>query len=133
MKQTVAGGCHCGAVRFSCQIDLTAPTTRCNCSICHKQRFWLAVVAVDDFTLVQGDDALVEYRFGAERIRHRFCRRCGVKPFGEADNPAFGGRFFAVNVACLEVEPEVLAKLPIQYNDGRHDAYGHAPSVTSYL
>jgi hypothetical protein len=133
MKQAVAGGCHCGAVRISCELDLAAPTTRCNCSICQKQRYWLAVVVADDFRLVQGEESLVDYRFGEQHVRHRFCRHCGVKPFGEASSPAFGGRFFAVNVACLELDPAVLAQLPIQYNDGRNDAHGHAPSITSYL
>ncbi len=133
MKQAVTGRCHCAAVRFSCQIDLTAPSTRCNCSICLKHRFWLTVVPADELRLVQGEEALVEYRFGSQRVRHRFCRHCGVKPFGESSNPAFGGRFFAVNVACLDLEPEALAQIPIQYNDGRHDAHGHAPTLTSYL
>ena len=35
----VEGGCHCGAVRFRAQSALTE-TSRCNCSICAKGRFW---------------------------------------------------------------------------------------------
>jgi hypothetical protein len=132
MKQTVTGGCHCGDVRFSCELDTAQPTFRCNCSICSKTRYWLAAVPTGDFQLLQGAGSLADYRFGPGRITHRFCRRCGVKPFGQGDNPAFGGPFFAVNVACLELPPAALAALAIVYVDGRHDA-PDPPAVTSYL
>jgi hypothetical protein len=132
MKEPLLGSCHCGAVRFSCQVDLAAPTTRCNCSICSKARYWFTAVPAADFELLQGADALAEYRFGSHGIGHRFCRTCGIKTFGEASHPDLGGAFFAVAVTCLELAPEVLARLPIAYNDGR-DGSGQPPAITSYL
>jgi hypothetical protein len=133
MKQTVNGSCHCGDVQFSCGLDPAQPTVRCNCSICTKARYWLAPVPAADFQLMRGEDALADYRFGHGRVAHRFCRRCGVKVFGQSSAPAFGGAFFAVNVACLELTPQALADLPIAYVDGRHDAPGATPAITSYL
>ena len=133
MKQRVGGSCHCGRVRFSCQVELSAPTFRCNCSICSKARYWLAPVPAADFQLLEGETELADYRFGSGAIHHRFCRTCGIKTFGEGDHPAFGGRFFGVSVACLELAPELLAKLPVVFSDGRHDAQQRAPAVTSYL
>jgi hypothetical protein len=127
---TYAGRCHCGAVQFETDADLDAGTLRCNCSICAKTRFWLVFVPAERFRLLTGDETLADYRFGAQRIRHRFCTVCGVKPFGMAAD----GSGVAVNVACLEgLAPERLASLPVNHVDGAHDRWNAAPAVTSHL
>lgn len=149
MKKTCHGSCHCGAVRFECKIDLApagqrsepersgiwwTSTFRCNCSSCLKTRFWKAFVRPDDFKLLQGKEALCEYRFGERQISHVFCGRCGVHPFASADFEVMGGAFYAVNLACLDdATDEVLANAPIIYEDGRNDAWDRAPAVTRYL
>jgi hypothetical protein len=117
-------------VRFEADIDLRADTLRCNCSICARTRFWFAFVPAGQFRLLAGEDRLADYRFGEQRIRHRFCTVCGVKPFGMAAD----GSGVAVNVACLEgLTPEQLAALPVQYLDGAHDRWDAAPPFTAYL
>ena len=134
MKETYQGGCHCGAVRFECVFDPADGTSRCNCSICAKGRFWKAIVRKDDFTMLQGEDALSDYRFCSATIRHAFCRHCGVKPFGRGSLEAPGGVFYAVNVACLDgTAPEELAAGSIEYQDGRHNAWKKAPAETRHL
>ncbi|MCX7672057.1 MAG: GFA family protein [Thiobacillaceae bacterium] len=116
--QTYTGCCHCGAVAFEVDVDLEAGTLRCNCSICTKTRAWLILVPSERFRLLTGADRLADYRFGAARIRHRFCTVCGVKTHGETVD----GSHVAVSVVCLDgLAPERLAALPVRYVDGAHD------------
>ena len=134
MKKTYHGSCHCGAVRFESELDLTEGTSKCNCSICTKTRFWNAIVKADAFRLLQGEDALADYQFGHNAIHHFFCSYCGVKPFGSGEMEALGGKFYAVNVACLDdATDEELAKAPIAYENGRDDRWDQAPPETRYL
>jgi hypothetical protein len=132
MKQTYSGGCHCGAVRFEADIDLSQGTLKCNCSICGKARAWLAAVDSGSFRLQSSADALGEYQFGAERIRHLFCKTCGVKSFSRGK----GGEreFVAVMISCLDNIPDAeLARLPVMYVDGRHDNFQAPPAETRHL
>ena len=134
MKKTYQGGCHCGTVRFECDLDLADSTSKCNCSICTKTRFWKAIVRADAFHLLRGEEALTDYQFGHNAIHHFFCSRCGVKPFGSGEMEALGGRFYAVNVACLDDATEdELAEAPVVYEDGRNDRWDLAPTETRYL
>ena len=134
MKKTYPGSCHCGRVRYEADIDLEAGTSRCNCSICTKQRAWNTTVKPQDFRLLSGKDDLADYQFGSKQGHHRFCKICGIAAFGEGYVEAIGGAFVSINVACLDdLTPEELARLPIQYMDGRHDNWFNPPKVTSYL
>lgn len=133
MKRTYQGSCHCGKVRYECEADLEKGTSRCNCSICTKSRFWKAIVPAGDLRITSGADGLSIYQFGSSSIRHFFCRACGVKPFGRGELESIGP-FYAINIATLDdVSPERLAELPVSYEDGRHDAWQNAPAETRYL
>ncbi len=133
MKKTYQGSCHCGAIRFECDLDLTEGTSKCNCSSCRKGRFWKAIVTADAFRLKEGAEMLSDYQFGSRDIHHLFCRNCGVKPFGRGSMDEIG-IFYAVNVACLDnVTDEELVKAPVTYEDGRHDHWERRPAETRYL
>jgi len=132
MLKTYRGSCHCGAVRFEADLDLTQPTYRCNCSICRRTRFWPAVAREDGFRLLAGRDALTQYLFNTRRNEHWFCRVCGVRAFGIGNDTPIG-RMIGVNVGCLEdVSEEELARLPVTYVDGMNDRID-APAFVAHL
>lgn len=132
MKQTYTGGCHCGAVRYEADLDLSKGTLKCNCSVCSKARAWLVAASGTDFRLLSGAEALSEYQFGAHRIRHLFCEHCGIKSFGRAAGNDNG--FVAVMVSCLDnISDAELASLPVMYVDGRNDNFKAPPAETRHL
>lgn len=134
MKKTYQGSCHCGAVGFTCDIDLATGTTRCNCTFCRKARFWMTLVPADAFRLLRGADVLADYQHtlpgkDAPFLHFEFCRRCGVRPFTRGGVlPQLGGPFYAVNVACLDdATDDELAAAPVRYVDGRADDWTRTP------
>ncbi|ALL13408.1 GFA family protein [Caulobacter henricii] len=107
------GGCQCGRVRFEVEVELQ-DLISCNCSRCGRLGSVLAFAAEDDFKLLQGQDALTEYRFNTGKIAHLFCSECGIESFGRGEGPG-GVRMAAINVRCLD-EVDVFALEPVQVN-----------------
>jgi hypothetical protein len=132
MLKTYSGSCHCGAVRFEADIDLTQPTYRCNCSICSRTRFWPAIVLPPSFRVLSGQNEQTKYLFNSMRNEHYFCRHCGVRSYGIGYTPD-NQQIYGVNLGCLEnVTAEELAAAPVVYIDGKHDKHS-PPAVSSYL
>lgn len=133
MLKTYEGSCHCGTVRFEADLDLAAPTLRCNCSFCRKVRCWTAMVAPQAFRLLAGAQLLGEYQFGACREHHYFCLRCGVRAFGKGVSPQRGA-FHAISISCLDAVSEAeLARVPVTYVDGLHKQWTLPPQHTRHL
>ncbi len=140
MKKTYRGSCTCGAIRFECDLDLSAGTTRCNCSFCKKARFWMAFAKGDAFRLLQGAEVLSDFQRTPEGrpapfLHFNFCSHCGIRPFTRGGaSPALGAEFHAVNIACLDdATEEELAEAPIHFADGRHDDWKTTPPVHGFL
>jgi len=132
MLKTYQGSCHCGAVRFEAELDLTQATYRCNCSICRRTRFWPAVAREGGFRVLAGESELTQYVFHMRKNSHYFCRHCGVRPFGVGSETPIG-KMFGVNVGCLEgVSEEELSHLTVTCIDGRNDSV-EAPEFRAHL
>ncbi len=133
MIKTYHGSCHCGAVRFEADLDLTQPSFRCNCSICRRTRFWPAIAGPEGFRLLSGEGDLTKYLFKTRKNEHFFCRHCGIRAFGHGTETPLG-EMYGVNLGCLEdVSEEELSRIPIVYVDGLSEDFQHQPRYTSHM
>jgi len=102
--ETRRGSCHCGAVRYTVELDRNPAALSCNCSMCGRAGTLLSFVPASRF------------RFNKHSIHHLFCRTCGIKSFARGKGRD-GQETVAVNVRCLEgFEPDQFRITPF---DGR--------------
>ena len=108
-------------MKFEVEAPAEFEAHECNCSICAMTGFLHLIVPADRFRLLQGKDALVEYRFNTGAARHLFCGRCGVKSFYVPRSNPDG---YSINVRCLE--PATLGEIRVLPFDGQNweDAAG---------
>lgn len=115
---TVQGSCHCQAVRFEIEADVTQ-ASRCNCNICQRTGSTSVIVKPNAFRLLAGKESLTSYTRFPQFGQRYFCSKCGIHTHGDGDLPELGGKFVSVNANCFDkVDPSTLE---IGYWDGRHD------------
>ena len=109
------GSCHCGDVEFEVEGDIGGAMS-CNCSICQRKGSLLWFVPFERLNLLTPDANASTYMFNKHVIKHRFCRTCGIHPYGEGTDPK-GNHMAAINVRCLEGID--LSSIPVTHFDGR--------------
>jgi len=131
---TYHGSCRCGKIRFEADLDLSAGTTKCNCTYCWKMRWWGARALPPTFRLLAGGDEL-GYGFTREQFVERgLCPTCKVTPFQWGHVPDIGGNQISVNLACLDdLSPADLLAAPVHHMDGLHDQWMQRPTETRHL
>lgn len=108
-----SGSCHCGAVRFEIEADITDIYT-CDCSLCRKKNALMTSVHESKFTLLAGEEKLSLYQWNTRVARHYFCSVCGVYPFHKKRSMP---DHYGINVQCLaDFDPSML---PVRRADGR--------------
>jgi hypothetical protein len=136
--KTYSGSCHCKAVQFKVEMDLSKGTNRCNCSLCSKIRTWFALVPLEALKINATSDATTEYTWiphhsDQPNLHYKFCKTCGVRVFTRGENDGTGNAFYAVSVAALDdADPDELAA-SIKYVDGKHDRFDKEPADTRLL
>ena len=109
------GSCHCGDVEFEVEGDIGGAMS-CNCSICQRKGSLLWFVPFERLNLLTPDANASTYMFNKHVIKHRFCRACGIHPYGDGTDPK-GNHMAAINVRCLEGID--LSSVPVTHFDGR--------------
>ena len=109
------GSCHCGRIAFEVEGEIQGAMA-CNCSMCQRRGSLLWFVPHDKLALKTPPEDMSTYMFNKHVISHRFCRVCGIHPFGEGTDPR-GNKMAAINIRCLEGID--LDAVPVQHFDGR--------------
>jgi hypothetical protein len=123
------GTCHCGAVAFECDADLTT-ASRCNCSICTKLMWTGVLIKPAQFRLVKGEAELGSYAWGHKVSTRYFCKHCGTPVFGKGHLDVLGGDFVSIN--CNALDDSDPHQLPLRHWDGRHDNWQAGPRETPF-
>lgn len=133
--KTFHGSCQCGTVKFTAAIDLSQGTKKCNCTSCFKRRQWSVQVRPEDFVSLSGAENLSGYQAGQATGHGGFCKSCGVAPYSWVEKQEWNdGAYVSVNVATLDdLDPRALMAAPIQFFDGRNDAWHQVPAFTAHL
>lgn len=112
MKIDCQGSCHCNAVVFHISSDVQEKTS-CDCSMCIRRATTMIKVHESEFTLLQGQEQLVEYQFHTNTATHYFCGKCGIYPF---HRKRVTPDFYGINVNCLKNVD--LGELPVRETNG---------------
>ena len=99
--KTFKGSCHCQAVQFEIDTDLSELTT-CDCSICVKKNALMIKVHETSMRILSGKKSLTTYQFHSNTAEHYFCNTCGIYPF---HRKRVTPDYFGVNVHCLDDFP----------------------------
>ena len=134
MLKTYRGSCHCGAVKYEADIDLSLGTGKCNCSYCLKTRAWGTMIKPDAFRLAPGSEEGVAYHKNPEAPIKYHCKNCGTHTHGRGNADYAGGPFVQVFVATLDdASPEELLSGPVRFSDGLHNNWMNSPSEIRHL
>lgn len=107
------GSCHCGAVQFEIDTEITE-VTMCDCSLCSKKNALMCTAHESRFKLIAGEDKLTLYTWNTGVARHYFCSVCGIYPFHKKRSMP---DHYGINVRCLEgFDP---ARVPFRQAEGK--------------
>ena len=107
--------CHCETVRLRVRLsDGLASARRCDCSLCRMRGAVALTAGLGGVEVLEGAEALTEYRFNTGVARHFFCSKCGIYTHHQRrSNP----NEYGVNATCLEgVSPFDFVEVLV--NDG---------------
>ena len=90
----------------------------------------------DQVTLLSSEADITTYTFNKHVIKHRFCKLCGVQPFGEGIDPK-GKKMAAINIRCIE--GSICRRCPYSTSTAKRckrawsDTSIYAPALAGFL
>jgi hypothetical protein len=132
--RTYHGSCRCKKIQFEADIDLSAGTSKCNCTYCWKTRWWGVGITPQAFRLIAAP-AELGYGFPTEKLATRaLCKDCGITSFGWGHIEQIGGDYVSISLSSLDdLDPAELIAAPVRYMDGRNDNWWNPPAETRHL
>ncbi len=132
--KTYHGSCHCGAITYQADIDLSKGTGRCNCTYCTKIRSWKVFIQPAAFKLLSGDDHATGYSGKNPTAIRYFCKTCGVYTHEHGDAEWMGGPFVGIFLNSLDdATIDELVSGPLSYADGRNNNWMETPADVRIL
>ncbi len=136
------GGCHCGMIRYSVEMDLTTDPVggKCNCSSCLNRGILVLEVSPPSKFKLQSPPSLDNAQLGkysprgeAGTFHFYFCKTCGVNCFYQEAYKAKGEypEWFRLNALSLDPDQGLdFTKFRMEYWDGKNNNWegpGHVP------
>ena len=109
---THQGSCHCNAVQFEIEGDITSGV-QCDCSICRRKNAIMFRVPKEKFHLLKGEQALSVYEWNTRAAKHYFCKHCGIYTHHQ---PRTRADLVGVNLGCIENID--TTRLPVERLEG---------------
>lgn len=126
--KTYKGSCHCGAVKYQADIDLSKGTMKCNCHLCTKMRSWKVFIKPEGFKLIFGADQVSEYHGKNPTAQRFFCKTCGIYLYEIGDAEWMGGPFVGIFLNSLDdASIDELMEGSMNFANGRDDDWMNTP------
>ena len=107
-----AGSCHCGAVRFQVEAEITELTS-CDCSLCVKKNAVMAKVHESALNITVGEEHLSLYRWNTGVVLYYVSGSSGIYTF---HRKRAAPDHFGINVFCLDgFDPSTI---PVRATEG---------------
>ena len=104
--------CHCKKIKIEIQSsDILSDFTRCDCSLCIKRGSIMAVVLLEELSILKGVESLSMYKFGKNQASHYFCSICGIYTHHRSFTSP---NKYCINLGCIDdIDYFKFKKVPI--------------------
>ncbi len=124
-KDVVAGGCLCGAVRYSIRGDLRAVTV-CHCAMCRRSTSSLGAYTACAAEAITITGTKLRWYRSSPSARRGFCSKCGSQLFWEPSH----GRHMSIAVGSLDDASglPIGKHIFVEYDDSALRAFAPSPA-----